>query len=960
MWILSRKGLLLGFIPASRAFSLLAVVLCCVLPASVSAVEFRWNNPSGGNFELFSNWTPFGFPNNGNDSARFGILGTYTVDFDNNIVNNNLLVASGTVTFDLSEEGILGITFPRNYTLDEAFGTAVNVSGLGSFPAKLIVEGVFLDGFRSTMSVGSRTVIGEFAGNGGTLELETVLWDSSGETISVGSAGVGVMSVDSSSVVRSGETFIGSSPGSMGTVNVQGHWANTGNFHIGTWSTGILGITSTGTVTVDNDLTIAELASSNSSAFVNGLLHVKNDAYVGGRPLFNGGTGRITVSGGGRLMVDGQLTIRDDGIVDILDAEASVLGNLQLDGGSLFSINDVGADVFVNSISGSGAIVFSAGDLEVNSDIDIDEGSPFGSVMNITNSKTLTANGTVRIGDASSAAVTVDATDVSSFGLTIGSTDPADGGSSLTIGGTPGIPFVPGTADPGNWMVDGGGNGRFTVASAAFANVIIEEVGRIEHTGEAHVAHLAGTSANIRVETGGIWQSHDDIFLGGIAAAAGSGELNIESLGVVSAIGTMKVWDDFTVNVADGGFIETNLLDVSGLVTFGGNVDLSGGDLFLKGFALNGGTVVAPAMTFGTNTFTGFGSLVGNADFGGDLAPSGDLVVGNPDSFSGVVVDGHLAVGSHTVTLEKKGFFALNDFSMNGGTLNAANGVLFNGGTGAVVNGVINARAAIDLGHFLEANGNLTIGDSGSLSGYFSDGELVTNQHTVTLDDANQAVLGSLTTLGNGTDPGALVADNGLLLEFGKNVAGFGMIDTPDDPTTPFTNNGALVGTSAAQPLTVSGYVKGVGTADNVVFTGTVNGGFSPATVNFGSVIWAGTLVAELGGTTAGTEHDQYVHSGTANLGGTLRVELIDDSSPGYAPSLGDVFVILTAAEILSDFAAFELPSLAPGLTWSISNDGLSYALSVAAVPLPAALPMFIAGLVGLLGAVRRRRDIGD
>ncbi len=51
-------------------------------------------------------------------------------------------------------------------------------------------------------------------------------------------------------------------------------------------------------------------------------------------------------------------------------------------------------------------------------------------------------------------------------------------------------------------------------------------------------------------------------------------------------------------------------------------------------------------------------------------------------------------------------------------------------------------------------------------------------------------------------------------------------------------------------------------------------------------------LNIEIGGTSPGTGYDQLVITGTATLGGTLNVSLIN----GFTPASGDTFQILTFA----------------------------------------------------------------
>ncbi len=209
---------------------------------------------------------------------------------------------------------------------------------------------------------------------------------------------------------------------------------------------------------------------------------------------------------------------------------------------------------------------------------------------------------------------------------------------------------------------------------------------------------------------------------------------------------------------------------------------------------------------------------------------------------------------------------------------------------------------------------------SGSSSGFHSRGDLVVSQHTVSLLDANEAVLGAQTTLGNGPTPGNLSASNGLLVDFGDNVSGFGTINSPNVAGKPFTLNGTVAGNSVANPITLTGYVKGVGNLTNVNITGTYSPGFSPAAVTVGSVSYAttATTLIELGGTAPGTGHDQINHVGTAALGGMLNVQFINS----FAPTVGDSFTIMTATGgFTGSFATQILPTAPLGSGWNLVVD---------------------------------------
>jgi len=132
---------------------------------------------------------------------------------------------------------------------------------------------------------------------------------------------------------------------------------------------------------------------------------------------------------------------------------------------------------------------------------------------------------------------------------------------------------------------------------------------------------------------------------------------------------------------------------------------------------------------------------------------------------------------------------------------------------------------------------------------------------------------------------------------------------------------------------------------------GTVSPGNSPGVMvvegNFdqGS---DGTLLIELAGTAAGSEHDVLQVDGEAALAGTLQVSLID----GYGPQAGDSFDILDFGSITGDFHQILLPDLASGLAWD--DSGLLVHGSLSVVPEPTTLVLL--SLVGLIGCGRRRK----
>jgi hypothetical protein len=308
-------------------------------------------------------------------------------------------------------------------------------------------------------------------------------------------------------------------------------------------------------------------------------------------------------------------------------------------------------------------------------------------------------------------------------------------------------------------------------------------------------------------------------------------------------------------------------------------------------------------------TTTLIGDFVGEA--GSALsAVGGNFIVGDGSSFTGFRTSGELRVAAgSTLTMESAGFVDMGSLTrLSGGTLAASNGVAFASSENLVGEGAVNAKIAAQTGSIISAErGNLTLGDASSVAGFFSDGELRTDKFTVTINDANDAVLGSLTQLGTSGAGGMLVAGTALatdthmhfLLEEGKNLTGRGIIEGN------FKNQGHVVGDGTATGERVvfgaDWTVKGKGEFTNTLVMGTFSPGESPGISMGTNQAFAGTLEFELGGLTPGfaaTNHDQIKDDG--------MISLIDDPTisvlayNGFMPSFGDEFMVMTWSSGLS------------------------------------------------------------
>lgn len=405
-----------------------------------------------------------------------------------------------------------------------------------------------------------------------------------------------------------------------------------------------------------------------------------------------------------------------------------------------------------------------------------------------------------------------------------------------------------------------------------------------------------------------------------------------------------------TVNAAtlDG---MTGSIDLSGRLVVAGAVDRR------ADIALMGGTLVAGGgyRLAAGESFAGYGIIAGKVRGAVDsrfVAQGGALTLGERSSFSGFITDGEIDVGADSVELLARGFATLGHLTtIGGGRLSAPGGVVLLGGRAIEGSGVVNTRVAAHAGSTIEATGVLDLGSDTASDGFFSEGQLHVGRHAVKLHDRNEAVLGSITTIGGGTLKGV----NGLLIGEGRNLEGFGRIEGT------VVNQGSVFGETADAPdigslngLLFGGDVTGRGSfGGDVAFLGTYSPGNSPAIVTHENTSFGADarVVIEIGGLIPGEQHDRIDVTGNVALDGTLELALID----GFAPQAGQRFEILRYGTRDGAFAALAGTGLAPGLFWTLDYQDHALFAGVQAVPEPQTWALFGVG-IACLAMLRRRR----
>ena len=188
------------------------------------------------------------------------------------------------------------------------------------------------------------------------------------------------------------------------------------------------------------------------------------------------------------------------------------------------------------------------------------------------------------------------------------------------------------------------------------------------------------------------------------------------------------------------------------------------------------------------------------------------------------------------------------------------------------------------------------------------------------------------------TSPGGLAA--GTLIESGQTIR------IPNATNLDISNlsvNGQLY--SGDGQLHINGSFANNGTIrGNAAFTGlaftnagTLAPGESPGALAFTDLTNTGSLVMEIGGTTAGTDYDQ-VQTDTFNAGGDLSVSFIN----GFTPALGDAFELVAATSITGTFVTLNLPDIAPQV-WETTYQNGKFTITVANDPMPVTLVSFTA-----------------
>lgn len=697
-----------------------------VLPAGAQTAQ-TWNGNTSTDWFTGTNWDSGSVPSAGppQDSVTLDTvtpsptvasgtaLGYSAIDLSNlNVgftgtgsltVNNgaSFTVTNGNAVIGGDLLGIAGSSANGSVLLDGA-GTTFTVTGTPPTNGMLVVGGSGTGAFTVQNGAVVSTVdsyVGHLAGSTGTATVTGTgsQWNNSGSS-TVGNLGTGVFNVlNGADVTVTSHTFVGADSGGSGTINISGAGSS--------WTTGVVTVLG------------GSIASTNGGS---GTINVSNGGNYTAHNLMvlgyrTGGTGHFNVSSGGTVTVDSNANV-------YLGFFADNTGTITIDGaGSVWDATAAGEMVIGGNTSAPGVGNGGTGVVNVVN----------GGAMNMQGSlflgrgETSGGTGTLNVNGAGSAVSLTTALESLFVGVTgTGAVNISNGGR-LTNDGIAYLGFYAGST--GVVTVDGAGS---TWTSNGLATII-----------GGNDASAAGGTGTVTVRNGGTFNT-GAAYLGFDLTGTAVGTVNVTGAGSIWNAGDVYVGysGSGTINITNGGTVNTGALSIGECTCAVGAVNVSGGSTLSIGNNLTIADFGA-----GTMTVSGNGTTVNVvADLVVGLAETGALTIQN-----GAALTAYNAI----LGLNPGASFGTVNVTGTGSALTINNnltvGFGFDGGALNILDG-----GRVDVTNLITSDGRITVGAGSALNG----GSLLLNSTATTTfglrgTSAGQINLGS----GTATLSGALV-----------------------------------------------------------------------------------------------------------------------------------------------------------------------------------------------------------
>jgi hypothetical protein len=418
-------------------------------------------------------------------------------------------------------------------------------------------------------------------------------------------------------------------------------------------------------------------------------------------------------------------------------------------------------------------------------------------------------------------------------------------------------------------------------------------------------ANFALQNSTINNESGATWDLQDMGLLG--AGTFNNGGTLLKSTGTNAAL---------FVILNNSGVVDV----LSGSLSLGGGGADTGHDSVAAGAALffNGGTYNLNA----GSSLSGAGSInftTSTVNVAGGFTPTGPVSI-------------LVGTANFTNTVNGTGSATFTSFSLSFGTLEGNATITVTGATswdtgsmgGSGVTNLLGSSTFFTSGSSTDALDTRTLNNFGTLT---SQNVSIPLTNGAVINNESGAVWNLQTT----------DLETGAVNNFGTlNVSGGFNLLSGEFPRATVTNAGTvnLAGSSTFTVGTftqTAGLLAGDGTLNGnvVVNGGVVSPGFSPGTLTFdGNYTQNGAaLNIEIAGANAG-QFDVLAVSGTATLGGTLNVSLLND----FVPAVGASFPFLTAARVSGTFATTNGLAINGSESFSLAVSAASVALDVVGI----------------------------
>ena len=260
---------------------------------------------------------------------------------------------------------------------------------------------------------------------------------------------------------------------------------------------------------------------------------------------------------------------------------------------------------------------------------------------------------------------------------------------------------------------------------------------------------------------GGTLSAGRILFLGSNVNASGTIDAGVSGNGTIKATGDLTIGDATdSSGYAFGGTLTVGDATVALLdqnrAALGTSTTLAGGLLrSATGYTLSAGR----------NIF-GFGIIVGEILRASPQPLAIESPTGTVTHLAPLTLENTIA---NVYSQDAARFGRLN---LIGATLDAPSGIVLDDGERILGFGRIAGSFSGGLGTQISAGGHLIIGDATAANGFRTDGRIDIGANVLTLEDADGAELGPLTTLAGGT----LTAPSGIVLGPLGNITGFGLI----------------------------------------------------------------------------------------------------------------------------------------------------------------------------------------